>query len=74
MWPIIDYHATNKHGDLPIINDFCTEHFLSIAWLPSPKFPDPLLGRGTAVADPENSGREGGGQETRNINDFDFDG
>ena len=30
MWSIIDGHAIDKHGDQPIIDDFCIEHILSI--------------------------------------------
>ena len=30
MWSIIDDHSDDKHGDSPIIDDFCTEHFWSI--------------------------------------------
>ena len=31
IWSIIDDHAIDKHGDSPIIDDFCTEHIESIA-------------------------------------------
>ena len=30
MWPIIDDHTIDKHGESPIIDDFCTEHIQSI--------------------------------------------
>ena len=30
MWPIIDDHTIDKHGDSPIIDDFCTQKANSV--------------------------------------------
>ena len=39
---IIDYHAIVKHGESPIIDDFCTDHIKSIASQVSLLFPDEI--------------------------------